>query len=204
MRRSLFASLVSLVIVCIAGTARADGYDFRPHDRPSLGVAVRMNRIQQSIGDAPGMYGGGAYVHGRLLDNLAMEMGFEGFGGSLANGYLSGGYGYTLAPNFLVYPTAKSRFQPYAIFGWSLEGQFFGKRDDIPKEARPGFIYSGPTLGAGLDLHVDRHWALRFEVRGFYRIRGYPDDKLQENPEFERATRHPSGFIFSTGALFLP
>ncbi len=154
--------LALCVVATVLFSARAnaesvhvyDGYAFRPRSMPALGIVARVNHVQTSLAEAPGLYGGGAYAHFRINRVLAVEGVMEGFGGSFAQGYLVGGYGLPLSPHVLLYATARSRLQPYLIVSWNVETQFLRGGADIPKEARPGFIYSGPTGGIGIDIHV--------------------------------------------------
>ncbi len=95
----------------------------------------------------------------------------------------------------------RSPVQPYLLVGYELGCHYLRAGDGIPTSAGGGFIYSGPSAGAGLDTRVGRDWWIRLEGRAFALVRGYPDSMLRDAPELAGATRWLTGFSVGAGVV---
>ena len=138
-----------------------------------------------------GLGGLGASLRYAPLPNLALDLGFDSFGGSDYNGYDRTENSASLSA--LLYLNPRRAIRTYLLGGFNVSAAHV----DVAGDGQ-NWNYVGAQAGLGLDFVVSRSVSLNVDMLGF--IRGRTDSRAAHEPEFNDG--HGNLTNTSGGGLF--
>ncbi len=153
-----------------------------------------------------GMGGAGAGVRFKPVRRIGIEADIDFLGGTDYQGDRRGETAFTL--NSLLYLNPLSRAQVYLLAGFGWSGAHV-TCDPSAMTCPNGsldaqYSYFGGQIGVGLEIRLNRVFALNGDLRGFIRTR--TDGNAQSQPEFVDAngrSTNTSGGALVTGGMTL-